>query len=39
MHINIMKAVGTTAENKIIAAKEDAVSNVEEIGESSVVAM
>ena len=36
MHIKIMKAV-STVETKIIAAKEDAVRNADEIGEVTLV--
>ena len=32
MHINIMEAVGNMVDTQIIASKEDAVRNIEEIG-------
>ena len=34
-----METVGNTADTQIIVAKEDAVRNVEEIGETAVVAV
>ena len=37
MIIKIMEAVGTTVDTQLIAAKEDAVRNADEIGEAAVV--
>ena len=37
IHTNIMEAVSTTVETQIIAAKEDEVHSVEEIGKADVV--
>ena len=39
MHIKIMEAVGTTVDTQIIAAKENAVCNAEEIVKVDVVAV
>ena len=38
-HIKIMEAVGTTVDTTLIAAREDAVRNAEEIGEATVEAV
>ena len=38
-HINIIEAVGTTVATQLIAAKEDAVRNADEIGKVDAEAM
>ena len=39
IHIKIMEAMGTTLDTKNISAKEEAVSNAEEISKAAVVAV
>ena len=38
MHINIMDSAGAMVDTQIIAAKEDTIRNVEEIGKEAPVA-
>ena len=38
-HIKITEALGTTVDTQIIATKEDAVRNAEEIGKAAVTAV